>query len=115
MSFSSAANIFGNLYDAGHIGLSSGTTVYGSLYAGSLDGTADLTIHYDRQVDIQGITCPPPPNMSMPDGGPPPGCGSCKDCNNQACINGACGMCTTDAQCCPPLQCFQGMCVIVVK
>jgi hypothetical protein len=119
LSFSSSANIFGNLYDAGHIGLSSGTTVYGSLYAGSLDGTADLTIHYDRQVVVQGSTCPPTPGMSVPDAGtsgnPDAGCGSCKDCNNQACINGGCGMCTTDAQCCPPLQCFQGMCVIVVK
>jgi hypothetical protein len=116
LSFSSAANIYGNLYDAGHIGLSSGTTVFGSLYAGSLDGSADLTIHYDRQVVVQGITCPPPPGMSMPDGssgasdGGAIGCGSCKDCNNQACISGACGACTDSSQCCAPLSCVNGTC-----
>jgi hypothetical protein len=118
LTFSSAANIYGNLYDAGHIGLQSGTTVYGSLYAGSLEGSADLTIHYDRQVDVQGKTCPPPPGGNPgTDGGiitPPGGCGSCKDCNNQACINGACGMCTTDADCCPPLKCNQGVCGLIV-
>jgi hypothetical protein len=121
LTFSSSANIYGNLYDAGHIGLTSGTTVYGSLYAGSLDGTADLTIHYDRQVAVQGETCPPPPGVSVPDGGTSggadggSGCGSCKDCNNQACINGACGACTDSSQCCAPLQCVQGMCVIVIS
>jgi hypothetical protein len=131
LTFSSSANIYGNLYDAGHIGLSSGTTVYGALYAGSLDGSADLTIHYDRQVVVQGATCPPP-NMSMPDGGtsvvpdggtssgpdggtiPPTGCGSCKDCNNQACINGTCGACTDSSQCCPPLLCTNGTCALVI-
>jgi hypothetical protein len=111
LSFSSSANIYGNLYDAGHIGLSSGTTVYGALYAGSLDGSADLTIHYDRQVDVQGVTCPPPPG-STPDGGTPQMCGSCKDCNNQACINGTCGMCTDSSQCCPPLICNAGYCSV---
>jgi hypothetical protein len=129
LNFSSSANIYGNLYDAGHIGLSSGTTVYGALYAGSLDGSADLTIHYDRQVAVQGATCPPPPNMSMPDGGTSGGtdggssggadggtngCGSCKDCNNQACINGSCGMCTDSSQCCPPLLCTNGSCLLVI-
>jgi hypothetical protein len=116
LTFSSSASIYGNLYDAGHIGLQSGTTVYGSLYAGSLDGSADLTIHYDRQVDVQGATCPPPPSPTpgVDGGGNPPGCGSCKDCNNQACINGMCGMCTTDADCCPPLKCNQGVCGLIV-
>jgi hypothetical protein len=113
LTFSSSADIFGNLYDAGHIGLSSGTTVYGALYAGSLDGTADLTIHYDRQVVVQGATCPPP--TGLVDGGTGMGCGSCKDCNNQACINGMCADCTTDSDCCPPLICEQGMCLQPVK
>jgi hypothetical protein len=122
LSFSSSANIYGNLYDANHIGLSSGTTVYGALYAGSLDGSADLTIHYDRQVAVQGLTCPPPPGMSIADGGmssgdggsSTTGCGSCKDCNNQACIMGMCSMCTDSSQCCPPLTCVNGSCVVSV-
>jgi hypothetical protein len=114
LTFSSSANIFGNLYDAGHVGLSSGTTVFGALYAGSLDGSADLTVHYDRQVVVQGVTCPPPVT-SVPDGGAGSGgatCGTCKDCNNQACINGTCGMCTSNSQCCAPLVCFNGRCVL---
>jgi hypothetical protein len=115
----SAANIFGNFYDTNHIGLSSSTTVFGALYAGSLDGMADLTIHYDRQVVVQGTTCPPPP-MSMMDGGTGTGtgtgCGTCKDCNNQACISGTCGKCTDSSQCCPPLTCdvASGTCVVGV-
>jgi hypothetical protein len=39
-------------------------------------------------------------------------CGSCKDCNNQACINGTCGMCTGSSQCCPPLTCMNGTCIL---
>jgi hypothetical protein len=122
LTFSSSANIYGNLYDAGHIGLQSGTTVYGALYAGSLDGTADLIIHFDRDVVVQGATCPPPPGMSMPDGGAGGGggsgggmsCSSCKDCNNQACNGGTCGACTTDADCCAPLTCHAGVCSIPI-
>jgi hypothetical protein len=51
--------------------------------------------------------------VTNPDGGS--GCGSCKDCDNQACINGTCGACTNDGQCCPPLQCVMGVCTIIVK
>lgn len=40
------------------------------------------------------------------------GCTSCRDCNNQACVNGACGACTTSADCCAPLQCFFGTCTL---
>jgi hypothetical protein len=118
LTISSAANIFGNLYDAGHIGLSSTTTVFGALYAGSLDGMAELTIHYDRQVVVQGVTCPPGSGMSMTTsdmGSSSTGCGSCKDCNNQACINGTCGMCTDSSQCCAPLTCFSGVCALPIK
>jgi hypothetical protein len=125
LTFSSSANIFGNLYDAGHIGLQSGTTVFGSLYAGSLDGTADLTIHFDRDVVVQGVTCPPPAGMSMPDGGAGGSggsgggggggtCTTCKDCNNQACNGGTCGGCKTNADCCAPLSCINGTCGIPI-
>jgi hypothetical protein len=120
LTFSSSANIFGNLYDAGHVGLSSGTTVYGSVYAGSLDGQADLTIHYDRQVVVQGATCPPAAGAGGAGGSGGGGgsgmtsCGSCKDCNNQACVAGTCGKCTSSSQCCAPLICdtTSGTCVL---
>jgi hypothetical protein len=38
-------------------------------------------------------------------------CGTCKDCGNQACVNGTCGSCTTNADCCAPLICQGGTCV----
>ena len=43
-------------------------------------------------------------------GAPPGGCASCRDCDNQACIGGVCGPCTTSAQCCAPLICNAGTC-----
>jgi len=42
-----------------------------------------------------------------------PGCRSCQDCRNQACINGACGACRTSADCCAPLVCSGGTCIII--
>jgi hypothetical protein len=63
------------------------------------------------------VACGSPP----PDGGPPPpppdgsttGCNTCLDCNGQACINHTCGGCTDSTQCCAPLSCVQGMCVLL--
>ena len=40
-------------------------------------------------------------------------CNSCRDCNNQACVNGVCGSCTTHGQCCAPLICVNGTCSIL--
>jgi hypothetical protein len=47
------------------------------------------------------------------DGVVDPGCGTCSspaDCNNQACISGACSACTSDTDCPSPWRCFVGMC-----
>jgi hypothetical protein len=117
VSFSSVANIYGNLYyGAGRLTLSSGTTAFGAIYAGSVDGTADLTIHYDRQVVQQGLTCPPTGGStdagSSSAGGP---CTTCKDCNNQACNGGTCGPCKTNADCCAPLTCINGTCTLPIQ
>ena len=49
---------------------------------------------------------------SGPAGG---GCSTCLDCNNQACVNGACGACTSSSQCCAPLVCQGGTCVNAVN
>jgi hypothetical protein len=43
------------------------------------------------------------------------GCSTCLDCNNQACVNGACGSCTNSSQCCAPLVCVGGSCVSQVN
>jgi len=80
---------------------SSGTDAYGAVFAGNFLGTADVHIHHDVGVVKAGKECPPPPPM----------CGDCKDCGNQACINGKCDMCTNNGQCCPPLVCQNGTCV----
>jgi hypothetical protein len=46
------------------------------------------------------------------DGGMSSGCNTCLDCNYQACINGACGACTDSSQCCAPLVCVMGNCIV---
>jgi hypothetical protein len=99
--------IAGNLYAPnGPVTYSSEAEQFGAVYAGNFSTSKRLRLHYDRAVINQGDKCPPP---GTPDGGVPP-CGTCKDCGNQACINGTCGACTSSAQCCPPLVCQGGRC-----
>jgi hypothetical protein len=108
--FSQVANIAADFYAmyAHPVSWSQATTTYGSVYVGDFIGSQVTAIHYDRAALSSGQTCPPPP----PGAGPPP-CQTCSDCGNQACVNGACGSCTTDAECCAPLQCQSGVCVLV--
>ena len=37
-------------------------------------------------------------------------CLSCLDCLNQACIDGECGSCLSDSDCCAPWRCFARTC-----
>ncbi len=39
-------------------------------------------------------------------------CFSCRDCGNQACVDGRCGSCTDSAQCCAPLLCLNSTCTL---
>ncbi len=39
-------------------------------------------------------------------------CLTCNDCLGQACIGGQCGSCQTNADCCSPLECIDGVCQI---
>ena len=110
-SLSITANwqIGGNVYAAyGAVSFESPYTMYGSLVAGDFSHTNTAAIHFDRAV-LSGGLCPP---ASGADGGVPT-CGSCKDCGNQACVSGTCGACTSSDQCCPPLVCQGGSCVVV--
>lgn len=75
--------------------------LYGALFAGDFEGKSPLNVHHDKAIVQAGKPCGPPP----------PVCGRCKDCGNQACINGKCDMCTNSSQCCPPLVCQNGTCV----
>ena len=117
--------IAGNLYAArSPVQASSFFTVYGAIYAGSFQNSSETAIHFDRAVQAQANGCPPPPPPPPPppgdagaasdaavvDGGGVPPCTSCLNCGNQACVNGACGLCTSSAQCCAPLVCRGGDC-----
>jgi hypothetical protein len=100
----SAEGLFaGNLYaPRADLATSGGAEVFGSVFVHRLAASDKLTIHYDTAVLKAGDSCGSPP---------PSSCSSCTDCDNQACINGACGQCTDNSQCCSPLVCVQGVCV----
>jgi hypothetical protein len=122
----------GNLYlPGGRFETTTPLEVWGSVFAGSFRSTNTVTVHYDRGVLRAGETCRnPPPPPTAPDAGVPdagardaatdvprdagaPMCTSCRDCANQACVGGRCGACTGDSDCCAPLQCWMGRCVII--
>jgi hypothetical protein len=78
--------------------------VYGSVFARdfAIPGYADFS--YDRAIQHAGDGCDvplPPPGTCSP-------CGSCT--GGTACVEGACGACRTDADCCSQLVCMSGVC-----
>jgi hypothetical protein len=88
----------------GLVGASSPLEVYGGVFAGDFQNSNRTAVHYDRAVLDVGGDCTPPS-----------GCDSCRDCGNQACIDGSCGACTDSSQCCAPLVCHNGQCVVIVE
>jgi hypothetical protein len=110
--FSQVAKIAADFYAmyAHPVSWSQVATVYGSVYVGDFIGSQATAIHYDRAALSSAQGCPSAPSDA---GGP--SCQTCSDCGNQACVNGACGSCTDDAQCCAPLQCQNGTCVLPTK
>ncbi|HEY8376730.1 MAG TPA: hypothetical protein VIK91_09590, partial [Nannocystis sp.] len=79
--------------------------IWGSLFVGGLNLASPFTVHYDQAVlELDGCEEP---------GG---GCGDCHDCANPtpACNDGACGPCQSDADCCPPLVCADGLCLAIL-
>jgi hypothetical protein len=105
LSLNQGFQLAGNLYSAlANVTENQTANIYGSIFSGAFDSNQNTVIHYDTAITTQGNDCPP-----TPDGGT--GCMSCMNCNNQACINGQCGPCTTDAQCCAPLMCQNGNCI----
>ncbi|HVY25864.1 MAG TPA: hypothetical protein VHB79_04905 [Polyangiaceae bacterium] len=118
VSLSSAAYISGNIYAAyGQVHWSASTDAYGSVFAGDFDASAPTRIHYDRAVLNQGDGCGGGGGTGGDSGSGGGGntCESCRDCGNQACHDGECGACTSNADCCAPLGCDQGACVPIVK
>jgi hypothetical protein len=108
--FSQVAKIAADFYAmyAHPVSFSQAANVYGSVYVGDFIASQAAAIHYDRAALTTGQSCPPP------DGGTPP-CQTCSDCGNQACNQGTCGSCTDSSQCCAPLQCQNGTCVLPSK
>jgi hypothetical protein len=74
--------------------------VFGSVFVRRLAASGPLSVHYDEAILEVGDACPTPS-----------GCTSCRDCGNQACVGGACGLCRADADCCAPLVCAAGACI----
>jgi hypothetical protein len=110
-------NVGGNIYAPnGDFIWEASSDIYGSVFAKSFFTNSPLNIHYDKAILTSFQTCPPPGGSTPDAGGTTPiGCGSCRDCNNQACIGGKCGDCTDSSQCCAPLICVSGSCVTPVN
>ena len=110
LAFSQVTRIAANFYAAyAYVQWSAPVEVYGAVYANFFDSSQVTKIHYDRATLLDGQECA---SATPPDAGGPQ-CGSCSDCGNQACVNGACGKCSDDSQCCAPLLCDNGQCILV--
>jgi hypothetical protein len=107
LSFTSGATLGSNLYAANAtLDWSADSDVYGSVFCGNFSGSARTAIHYDSEIlNIGPQSCGPPPSM----------CTGCGNCGNQACVNGTCGACSSNSDCCAPLLCLAGKCVQAVQ
>jgi hypothetical protein len=85
------------------VALASSFEMKGALFAQQLEFSGDFTIHYDTSV-LQTPGC-------TPSGSP---CQTCDDCAGAtpACKAGTCVPCVTTADCCAPLTCSAGRCVL---
>lgn len=145
ISLSGGGIFTGNVYaPKAEIVLAANTEFFGSVFARRVSTSGDVTIHYDTAILKAGKDCPPPGGggaggaagvggtssggaagttsgggggTSAGTGGSPPaeGCKTCRDCQNQACNAGVCGACQSDADCCAPLQCSNGVCLPQIK
>ncbi len=142
LSLTNSTTLGCNVYvPDGRFGTSGALEVFGALFVGELSASNNLTVHYDRAVLRVGDACrsdtPTTPvdggvstdagrtdgstttdggstsDAGRTDGGTTPMCTSCRDCANQACNGGTCGACRADSDCCAPLQCWMGRCVVI--
>jgi hypothetical protein len=107
VSANGGARFAGNLYAPNAtVRFNGDHATRGSVIAKSLGQNGSLDLEYDEAVlRVQG--CEPP-------GG---ACSSCRDCAGAtpACKGGKCAACTSNADCCAPLQCQGGACVPAIK
>lgn len=102
LQLSGGGTFAGNLYaPAAELVTSAPLEVFGSVFVRRVSTSSPLRFHFDVAVLKAGEDCTaPPPTMCM----------RCGDCPNTACVNGVCGACQTDADCCAPLFCARGQC-----
>jgi hypothetical protein len=101
---SAGAGIAANVYAPNAtVQLASDFQMRGALFAQDLQFSGNFSIVYDTSV-LQQPGC-------TPTGSP---CKTCDDCSGGAlaCKNGTCGACVTAADCCAPLGCVGGACVL---
>jgi hypothetical protein len=105
VQLSGGTRLGGNLYAPNAKLSSSGNIeVSGSLFGQVVSFTGETKVHYDEAIlEVEG--CDPPTTT---------GCDDCEDCHGgaPACVKGECQACRSDADCCPPLVCNQGSCVL---
>lgn len=100
----------GNLYaPKGHVSASAPLEVWGSIFAAEFSSSASASFVFDRAVLNAGSAC----------GTPNPPAGSCSRCGwcsgGTACVDGVCGACRSDADCCSQSVCSNGSCVALVE
>lgn len=102
VQLSGSATAAGNIY-APHAELvaAGGLELFGSVLAERVASTGDITVHYDRAINLAGTECPPPPV-----------CAGCGDCGSLACVGGQCADCTGNGDCCDDYICEEGRCVV---
>lgn len=79
-------------------------TLFGSIFAQAATLNGANRVIYDTSISAASLECPNPDPMPM--------CSRCTGCDGfRACVNGRCGDCRTDADCCQPLVCYSGRCL----
>lgn len=93
-------NFAGNVYaPRANITIAGLGVVHGSLFGKNINSPGAVFVHYDESVLEVGDECPVDPPEDQP-------CTQCGVCGNgTACVDGSCGACRTDADCCAPLVC----------
>ena len=104
-SITLASPFIGNLYaPRAHVGALIGVEVWGAIFAGDFSAGTFARFFYDRAIQTAGASCPAPV--------PPAGvCTQCQWCpGSSACIDGLCGSCKSDSDCCSLSVCSSGHC-----
>lgn len=117
-------NIGGFVYaHPGAMHFTSDVEVFGGIFGNQLTVTQPLTIHYDRQIQRVGDSCPgtdpdPDPNPDSdagnqtdadPSGDTDTDTGTTPDPDPNQCVSFE-GACSSSSDCCAPLLCDQGTC-----